>query len=71
MSHLAELAGLDVEFVLDERSRESFASDNTRRRELIGDCAVDWRDGMPRAVEAHFPPGAEASGGAQNIWGHS
>jgi UDP-glucuronate 4-epimerase len=72
-SYLAEQAGLPVTFVRDERSRSSFASDNTRRHELIGACAVHWRDGMQRAVEAHFPQGAEAaaSGGARNIWGHS
>jgi hypothetical protein len=55
MSYLAGKAGLETDFVRDERARESFVSDNTRRRELVGECAVGWRDGMPRAVEAHFP----------------
>jgi hypothetical protein len=54
MSQLAGEAGLEADFVPDERSRESFASDNTRRRELVGDCKVHWRDGMRRAVEAHY-----------------
>ena len=55
MSHLAGLAGLEADFEPDDRARESFVSDNRRRKELIGDCAVAWRDGMPRAVEAHYP----------------
>jgi hypothetical protein len=55
MSHLAGLAGLEADFEPDDRARESFVSDNRRRKELIGDCAVAWRNGMPRAVEAHYP----------------
>jgi nucleoside-diphosphate-sugar epimerase len=72
-TYLAEQADLPVEFVVDERSRSSYASDNARRLELIGPCSVHWREGMLRAVEAHFPQGAEAAAaaGAQNIWGHS
>jgi nucleoside-diphosphate-sugar epimerase len=55
ISHLAGVAGLEPDFVRDERSRESFVSDNTRRKALVGDCTVSWRDGMPRAIEAHYP----------------
>jgi nucleoside-diphosphate-sugar epimerase len=69
MTYLATQAGLPVEFVEDDRARASFVSDNTRRLELIGPCEVDWREGMQRAVDAHFPGGALPAAGAQNIWG--
>jgi nucleoside-diphosphate-sugar epimerase len=55
MTYLAEQAGIDVNFVRDERSRASLVSDNTRRKSLLGECSVHWRDGMVRAVEAHYP----------------
>jgi nucleoside-diphosphate-sugar epimerase len=55
MAFLAGEAGLDANFVHDERARESFVSDNTRRKSLVGECSVHWREGMARAVEAHYP----------------
>ncbi len=55
MTYLAEEAGLPIELVRDDRARESFVSDNTRRTSLLGDCSVHWREGMRRAVEAHYP----------------
>ena len=55
-TYLAEQAGLPVEFVVDERSRSSYASDNTRRLELIGPCSGHWREGMLRALD-HMAPG--------------
>jgi nucleoside-diphosphate-sugar epimerase len=64
MSYLADAAAIPVEFVADARARESFVSDNTRRKELLGDCSVPWQDGMRRAVEAHFP--GVFAGGASN-----
>ncbi|KKD06681.1 hypothetical protein TN53_17670 [Streptomyces sp. WM6386] len=72
---LARWAELKVDFVPGAGSRQSFASDNTRRRSLIGDCRVGWEEGMRRAIEAHYP---DAFGGtltptprktATNIWG--
>jgi UDP-glucuronate 4-epimerase len=52
---LADAASMPVEFVTDVRARESFVSDNSRRRALLGDCRVQWEEGMARAVLAHFP----------------
>jgi len=73
--YLSERAGLPVEFVPSDESREAFVSDNTRRKELIGDCKVHWTDGMVRAVEAQIPDafveGAERKVNPveANIWG--
>jgi nucleoside-diphosphate-sugar epimerase len=74
MTYLAAEANLPVTFVEDERARASIVSDNTRRRALVGDCEVPWREGMQRAVTAHFPDGAApptATGAARNIWGQA
>ena len=74
---LAERGGLSATFVRDDRARAGFVSDNTRRRQLLGDCIVDWRDGMARAVEAHIPSAfaghsrLQPGGLAPNIWGAS
>jgi nucleoside-diphosphate-sugar epimerase len=74
MSDLAGAASRPVEFVPDDRARASFASDNTRRRELLGDCRVHWREGMRRAAAVQFPGafdgGAPTAAPVQtNIWG--
>jgi nucleoside-diphosphate-sugar epimerase len=72
---LADRAGIAVRFEPSEESRASFVSDNTRRRSLIGDCAVDWREGMTHAIEAHVPGAFDgsavpAAGAVEaNIWG--
>lgn len=62
MTYLAERAGLPVEFQRDERARESFVSDNSRREALLGDCRVQWREGMPRAVEARYTGAFDGTG---------
>jgi hypothetical protein len=74
MTYLADQADLPVQFVPSDESRQSFASDNTRRTELLGPCRVAWRDGMQRAVEAHFPSASDKDRRPvvdvrQNIWG--
>jgi UDP-glucuronate 4-epimerase len=75
MGWLAEKAELEIEFTPSDESRESFVSDNTRRKSLIGDCEVHWRDGMPRAIEAHYPGAFDGTGArpaakvGANIWG--
>jgi hypothetical protein len=51
-----------VRYQPSDVTRASFASDNARRRALIGDCAVQWREGIARTIEAHFP-GAIATTG--------
>jgi UDP-glucuronate 4-epimerase len=55
MRQLGARAELPVRFVPDDLAPQTKVSDNTRRRELLGDCTVRWREGMPRAVAAHYP----------------
>jgi UDP-glucuronate 4-epimerase len=55
MSYLGDLADLPVEFVPDDLAAQTKVSDNSRRRALLGDCTVPWREGMRRAVDAHYP----------------
>ena len=74
MGYIAEKAELELEFTPSDESRESFVSDNTRRRSLIGDCEVHWREGMVRAIEAHYPGAFDGTGSRPeakvevNIW---
>jgi nucleoside-diphosphate-sugar epimerase len=54
-SYMADMAALKPKF---DRSRDGIrhtVTDNTRRRELVGDCRVKWQDGMRRMVEARHP----------------
>lgn len=54
-NYMAEIAGLKPEF---QRIRDgiSFTStDNTRRKELVGDCRVKWREGMRGMIAARHP----------------
>jgi nucleoside-diphosphate-sugar epimerase len=61
--YLAELAGKEprYEHVEHPAASRGTASDNTRRRSLIGPCRVSWRDGMRDMFEARYPNGV-ASG---------
>ena len=45
-NYVAQLTGESVTFVESDVTWDSFISDNTRRHELIGDCAVHWKDGV-------------------------
>jgi nucleoside-diphosphate-sugar epimerase len=75
MRDLADEAGLAVSFVPSDESRQSFASDNTRRLELIGPCRVGWKEGMRAAIAAHYPGAFDGPEGRPvvevkaNIWG--
>jgi len=62
-AHLAELADVEPVFQKIEHpgAPEGAVSDNTRRRALIGPCAVSWRDGMRDMFESRYPGGV-ASG---------
>jgi nucleoside-diphosphate-sugar epimerase len=62
MSWIAELTGVEPAFEESDESRDSFAADNTLRRELIGDCRVSWRDGIARTLAVHFPELAHKGG---------
>lgn len=59
--YVAQITGAPLRFELDERHRMSAAFDNTRRRALIGDCQVDWREGVRRTLEARFPGSVKVS----------
>jgi nucleoside-diphosphate-sugar epimerase len=55
LEHLERLTGRHGRTVEEPVARGPFASDNSRRRGLIGGCEVDWRTAVTRAVSAHFP----------------
>lgn len=55
MTTVSELTGVPVEFQPSDVIRQGFASDNTLRRKLIGDCQVSLRDGLARTLEGLFP----------------
>ena len=53
--YVSQITGVPVTYAFNERHRMSCAFDNTRRQALIGDCQVDWREGVRRTLEARFP----------------
>jgi nucleoside-diphosphate-sugar epimerase len=55
MQYISDITGVPVSFQPSDVSRNTFVSDNTRRRGLIGDCQIEWRAGVRRTVDAHFP----------------
>lgn len=55
VDHIAELTGTSPRWERSENTLRPKASNNDRRRALIGDCRVSWRSGIRRSIEAHFP----------------
>jgi nucleoside-diphosphate-sugar epimerase len=55
MQYISDITGVAVTFQPSDVSRNTFVSDNARRQALIGSCHVDWRAGVRRTVDAHFP----------------
>jgi nucleoside-diphosphate-sugar epimerase len=55
MEYVANITGVEARFVRSKVSRQTCAFDNTKRRALIGNCSVRWKDGVRRVIEAHFP----------------
>jgi nucleoside-diphosphate-sugar epimerase len=53
--YLGTLAGIEPRFEESDQAFNSFITENTRRRELVGNCKVHWRDGMRRAIATRFP----------------
>lgn len=53
--YIGELTGITAQYVESAVTADSFASDNTRREELIGKCSVPWRDGVRSTLERRFP----------------
>ena len=55
VAHLSEVTRVPAEIVVDRTGSELIALDPTRRRALIGDCTIPWREGITAAITAHFP----------------
>jgi nucleoside-diphosphate-sugar epimerase len=55
MTCVSELTGVPVKFEPSDVIRQGFASDNTLRKSLIGDCSVPLRQGLAQTLEAMFP----------------
>lgn len=53
--YMSELTGIEAKLVETEITRETYAFDSTKRRALVGDCTVDWRQGIRRTLQDHFP----------------
>lgn len=55
LTHLCELTGVPPAFAPSDVTRETHAFDNSRRRALIGDCEIGWREGLRQTLAVHFP----------------
>ncbi len=56
LAYITELTGVEAKVeVSDVPFRSPAVTDNTLRRQLVGDCRVGWREGVARALEAHAP----------------
>jgi nucleoside-diphosphate-sugar epimerase len=55
IGHIGQLCELSPVLELRAEARAPCAADPTRRQDLVGLCNVSWRDGVARAIEAHFP----------------
>jgi len=55
LDFLGELVGKSPKIVYSTSGITSRVCDNTRRRSLIGDCTVNWRDGFRTMVAARYP----------------
>jgi nucleoside-diphosphate-sugar epimerase len=61
IAHIAAITGVEANLVpSDLPTRSTFAANNARRLQLIGPCEVDWRDGVARTIEAHYPGSVES-----------
>lgn len=55
LEYIAAITGVNARFERSNVTRQTCAFDNTKRRALIGDCSVHWKDGVRRTIESHFP----------------
>jgi nucleoside-diphosphate-sugar epimerase len=55
VTYLASLVGREPRFVYTPDGIPGRAFDNTRRRALIGDCEVGWRDGFRKLAQGRYP----------------
>ena len=54
-TYMGELAGLKPRFEHTRDAVKHIVTDNTRRREFVGDCLVKWREGMRQMIVARHP----------------
>jgi hypothetical protein len=57
-TYMADMSGVKLQFQDapdDPLAARTVVADNTRRRELAGDCQVKWRDGMRRMIAVRHP----------------
>lgn len=55
MEYIASITGVKPRFERRSVTRQTCAFDNSKRRALIGNCSVPWKDGVRGTIEAHFP----------------
>jgi nucleoside-diphosphate-sugar epimerase len=55
VAHLGALVGKTPTIEYTDAGIPGRAIDNTRRRALIGDCSVPWREGFRRLAEGRYP----------------
>ena len=53
--YMGEIAGLKPRFQRVPDAVRQTVTDNTRRRELVGDCRVKWREGLRQMIAARHP----------------
>lgn len=53
--YMGEIAGLKPGFQRLPDAVRQTVTDNTRRRELAGDCRVKWREGLRQVISARHP----------------
>jgi nucleoside-diphosphate-sugar epimerase len=54
-AYMADVAGLKPRFERVRGGIRHTVTDNTHRRELVGDCRVKWQEGMRRMIQARHP----------------
>lgn len=61
LEYIAQITGVEPRFERSDVTRETCAFDNVRRLALAGHCEVQWKDGIRRTIEAHFPGATKAA----------
>ncbi len=55
LGYISEITGVPLRFKRGSYYRDMYLCDNSRRVAIAGTCHVGWRDGIRRAIDAHFP----------------
>lgn len=55
LTYMSEVLGVRARFVKGKNPPDTRALDHTNRKALIGDCKVNWQDGLRKTLEVHFP----------------